>query len=143
MSKRGLAIKHGMTKTPEYVAWSRMKFRCYNETYEHRKYYITINVCDTWLNSFETFFKDMGERPSKEHSLDRLDGAKNYTKDNCRWATKKEQTSNRTNNIIYKGETAVDASLRLGGCKALVSNRISLQGWGLEKAFTTKLYKRA
>lgn len=133
---------HGMTKTPEYVAWNRMKYRCYNPKYAHKQYYIGVKVCESWLNSFENFFNDMGKRPSENHSLDRIDGTKNYTKTNCRWATKKEQTSNRSNNVIYNGETAADASSRLGGSRMLVSNRITMSNWSIEDAFTIPKYHR-
>lgn len=53
------------------------------------------------------FLVDMGEKPSKKHSLDRIDVNGNYEPSNCRWATQSEQMRNtRVNlNITYKGVT--------------------------------------
>lgn len=65
-----------------------------------------ITVCDSWKNSFESFYYDMGQAPSLMHSIDRIDGTKGYFKDNCKWSTPLEQSSNiSTNRIIeYKNE---------------------------------------
>lgn len=80
-----------------------MLTRCFNERCSDYFRYggRGITVCDRWANSFEAFFVDMGCRPSAAHSLDRINNQGNYEPDNCRWATKKEQSRNQsTNNII-------------------------------------------
>jgi hypothetical protein len=100
------STKHGKSKkTNEYFAWCSMKERCNNPNVPS---YINyggrgIKVCDEWLNSFETFFKDMGERPSPTHSIDRIDNSKGYSKENCKWSTKTEQALNQR---IYKNNTS-------------------------------------
>lgn len=54
-----------------------------------------ITVCERWQNDFAAFVADMGEKPSRLHSIDRRDNNAGYHPANCRWATKLEQTRNR------------------------------------------------
>lgn len=74
-----------------------MRARCTNPKERVYEYYggRGISVCDRWLNSFENFFEDMGPRPSKKHSLERMDVNGNYEPGNCKWATRTEQGINR------------------------------------------------
>lgn len=94
-----IATKHGRSGTPEHNAWKAMKRRCYLETDKAYKNYggRGIIVCDRWLESFMNFYEDMGDRPSKNHSLDRINNEGNYEASNCKWSTTKEQGRNKRN----------------------------------------------
>lgn len=124
---------------PEYTIWGEMKARCLNknrENYGGRG----ITVCSRWLR-FEEFIKDMGTRPSKNHSIDRIDNDKGYFKENCKWATWKEQSRNKRNNvnITYQGKTQClpDWAEELGISKSTLQSRINRSNWPIERAFTT------
>lgn len=135
---------HGKSKTPTYIAWRGIKQRCLDKNIEG---YISyggrgIKVCDRWLNSFENFLEDMGERPSPKHSIDRIDNDGNYEPNNCRWATNKEQSCNRRSSFIinYKGksQTLMEWSEELEMSYHLLRDRIVRYKWDIEKSFMTK-----
>ena len=100
---------HGMKGTKEYTAWINMKQRCLNPNHQAYSYYggRGITVCEEWINSFEAFYEYLGDAPSPEHSIDRIDENKNYYPENVEWGTKQTQSFRRrtpsNNTSGYKG----------------------------------------
>jgi len=87
---------HGLRNHELYGVWKAMFNRTCKPNYKgyHRYGGRGIKMCDSWKNSFVNFLNDVGERPSKKHSLDRIDNNGNYEPSNIRWATQKEQMNN-------------------------------------------------
>lgn len=92
---------HNRTGTRAHRIWKNMKNRCNNPKADNYKYYggRGIKVCDRW-NLFENFISDMGDPPTKDHSLDRIDPNGDYSPDNCRWLHFKLQARNTRSNRI-------------------------------------------
>lgn len=90
--------KRGQSKDPRYGIWSNMIGRCSNPRNSHFMHYggRGVVVCDRWLgeDGFFNFIADVGERPSKKHSIDRVDVNGDYEPNNVRWATQIEQMQN-------------------------------------------------
>jgi hypothetical protein len=110
---------HGMDGTSEYRLWTDMKRRCYQpHRLDYKNYGARgIYVCEKWRNSFEAFYRDMGDRPAG-YVLDRRDNDGPYSPENCHWVTRKQQERNkRTNRLVTvngKTMTAAEAIERFG-----------------------------
>jgi hypothetical protein len=89
--------KHGLANTLTYSSWYNMINRCRSTDPRVAKWHGSrgIKVCERWLHSFENFLADMGERPSLNHSIDRINNDLGYFPENCRWTTSKEQRRNQ------------------------------------------------
>lgn len=131
----------GGKKSPTYISWEKMMARCYKEKDPHYHHYGAkgIRVIERW-HDFKPFLEDMGERPSKEYTLDRIDSKGNYEPGNCRWATAKVQGNNTSRNIkfSYQGEEKTIAELAdIAGIKYdTMYCRLMIYKWSVEKAMT-------
>jgi len=89
--------KWGEFPRDEYQVWYSMITRCCNRRHPYFAHYggRGIRVCDRWRHDFMAFLSDMGPRPSRAYTLDRLDNESDYGPENCRWATTYQQAHNR------------------------------------------------
>lgn len=138
---------HGMSKTSTYGIWRGVKNRCLNSNVKGFSNYggRGIAICDRWnigengKSGFECFIEDVGERPSKKHSIERLDVNGHYAPGNVAWATLKEQANNRrcTRFIDYQGSRiSLSEAIETSGCKIhyeIVAGRIA-RGWSVMDA---------
>jgi len=124
--KHGAYINKG--ETPEHYTWRSMLARCRNKNSKDYEYYGAkgISVCKRWL-SYENFILDMGNRPSADHSLDRINTKKGYMPSNCRWATRSEQQKNKSTTKFYSNGafsgTLVECAKYIGISKELAHYR--------------------
>jgi len=143
--------KHGQAKigfrTNEYMAWQGIKHRCYNKKDSH--YYLYggrgIIMCDRWKNSFLNFIQDMGNRPSGNYSIDRINNNGNYEPSNCMWATAKAQQNNkRTNRMILvdgNNMTITNCAIYFGVAFSTIRRMINKIGEEETIKLYTKKYK--
>ena len=121
------------SKHPLYQTWDGIKKRCYQINATGYKNYggRGIKMCDDWKNSFWTFISDMGDKPFFTSTIERINNNDNYTKENCIWATPKEQAENRRNNIniVYKNKKYTLFSL----CKLLNLKHTTID-WRLKRS---------
>lgn len=143
--EKGIAnhkYKHGMTDTPEYKAWNNMYSRCLNKNHPRYKDWggRGITMDKKWLK-FEGFYEDMGDRPEGNYTLERKDNSLGYSKDNCYWATTKEQALNRRSNRILTANgykfTMIEWSEKLNINPVTLSSRLR-RGWSVEEALAGK-----
>lgn len=135
---------HGMAKRKDrhtsYGCWAAMKTRCLNPlaTGTHNYRGRGIKMCERWL-SFESFYADMGPRPSLKHSIDRINQNGDYCPENCRWADRVTQNNNRRDNILVFWQnrkwTITELAAHAGMSRKLLSQRIRLK-WEVDRAIT-------
>jgi len=138
-------VTHGMSKTPEYVAWCKMRDRCNRESGKDYKDYggRGIKVCDEW-SDFTAFYNYIGDRPSAKHSLDRIDVNGNYEPGNVRWATPMTQGNNTRRNrfLVFNSvrKTVSEWSADTGLSLCAIHSRLD-RNWDVEKTLTTPVRK--
>jgi len=141
-------VSNKYQNTRTYGCWVALKHRCTSPNSVNWANYggRGITVCERW-KKFENFFEDMGECPSKAHSIDRIDNDGPYSPENCRWSTRKEQSRNtRSNfNVTFQGKTQTLMAWveELGLTYATISGRIHQLGWTPEEALSIPCVKGA
>lgn len=150
ITRKSVARKHGHATSNatsrEYHIWENMKQRCNNPNASHYERYggRGISYCEQW-EEFANFYADMGDAPSRKHSLDRIDNNGNYAPDNCRWATMQEQmlNSTRVRMIEAFGETMpVYHAIKRAGISPQTFYRRINEGWSIEKALAERPYAK-
>lgn len=140
--------KHNMSNTSEYISWTHMLARCRNKNNHAYSRYggRGIEVCEGWLKSFESFYKDMGAKPSGEYSLERMNNNGNYESSNCRWATYTEQANNTRASVYvsFKDErlTVTQWERKLKINKGTLWNRLFVLKWSIDKAILTPVISK-
>jgi len=137
-----------MSGTPIYTLWLNMKCRCYDpqainyERYGERG----VSVCERWRTSFQNFYQDMGNIPAPGYSIERIDNEGNYTPENCRWATPKEQARNTRRNrmLTHKGKTlsVAEWSEITGIGSTTIRQRLDGCNWSVDEALTIPVLRR-
>ncbi len=136
---------HGKSGSTEYTIWHNMRNRCLDS--RHRAYPRYggrgIKICKRW-DDVRLFIKDMGLRPSMDHTLDRKDNDGPYCKDNCTWSLRRAQQRNREYQKLIKvgnrSMLAVEWSEITGINHITISSRIRL-GWPPKDAATQPVMK--
>ncbi len=139
------SIRHGHairgTRSITYATWKSMRQRCLDPNASNYHLYggRNIHICQQW-EDFTAFLEDMGDRPSPNHTIDRINPDGDYAPGNCRWATAKEQGRNRRTNrmLTYKGETfcLVEWAERIGMNLDTLTDRLRKGGYTVEEALT-------
>lgn len=138
---------HGNTSNELWDVFYQMNQRCNNSGHKYYHCYggRGITVCERWADTnpqgFINFLEDMGERP-EGMTLDRIDNNKGYSKENCRWATRKQQSNNtRTVRLItFNGKTLSlsDWAKEIGIDVTTLSRRLDKMGLSFEDAISWK-----
>lgn len=132
----------------EYGIWINMKNRCFNPKADNYKYYggRGIAVCEDWRCSFSAFYAHIGPRPSKNHTVDRIDTLRGYEPGNVRWAAPEVQQNNRRDcrflEAFGKTQTIAQWARECGIPYGYIRDRLEL-GWSAADAIATPVRKMA
>lgn len=135
---KALNTTHGLSDSREYAIWHGMHYRCSSgaDNYGGRG----ITVCERW-SSFEAFYSDMGQAPSAQHSIDRIDVNGHYEPSNCRWATTDVQANNRRDTVVLSvcgtSLPLAEWARRLGIDRVLLWIRLFRLKWSVVEALAT------
>lgn len=133
--------------SPEYRTWSGMVDRCENP--KNKSYPIYggkgVRVSEEWRADFSAFFRDMGQKPTPSHSIERINSGGNYEAGNCRWASRKEQGNNTSRNkiVVLDGrEMTLAQACDLRGMHYPTVKSRMLRGMSIEEALEPRHLKK-
>ena len=133
------SLRHGHSAngvmSPTYTSWLGL-----NKRHKQQERHAHATVCERW-RLFDNFLADMGERPAGK-TLDRIDGSKGYSPDNCRWATPTEQCRNRSNTLMHDGVPLAELCEERGLPYKTVWARIRNYGMSVEEALNRPVRRR-
>lgn len=148
MGKGDSNYKHGLSRTPEYRAWQTMRLRCLEPSNPAYPAYggRGITVCDRWKDSPDAFVEDMGQKPSPEYELDRIDNDGPYAPENCRWVPRTVNSRNRRSNVWIslggESRTLAEWCERLDMPRDTIRKRLAA-GWPPEEVFSVPVRRKA
>lgn len=142
----GMCRRSGAGRSPEFITWSGMRDRCSNKNNPAYGRYggRGIVVCKRW-ESFSAFISDMGLKPSKLHTIERINNSIGYFPSNCKWATKKDQANNRRSNLKLTLDGVTKTAAQWGEVVGIPPATLVARkryGWTDSKALQTPLTKR-
>ena len=147
--KKGQHPDGPIPKDPETTRYIRLlagiRSRCYYQKSTGYERYggRGIKISEDWKEDTRAFIawaKKTHPKDGKKYSIERIDLDGDYSPENCRWATAKEQANNRSNNTFHKGKTLSQWADELGCKVSVITNRIS-RGWSIEDAVQTPTRK--
>ena len=130
---------HGMRSTDFYNIWASIRQRCNNPKNLAYKNYGGRDIKCSW-NTFEKFKKDMFDSYKKGLTIDRINNDDNYSKENCRWTTRAEQSRNTRRNVLFtfkgKEKCLSEWAEEYGIEMRTLWARINVLRWPIDKALT-------
>jgi hypothetical protein len=137
---------HSMSATRQYRIWQGLKSRCTNRRcFEYSKYgALGISYPPKW-ERFEGFWDDMADGYADDKTIDRIDGSKGYSKQNCRWVDYQGQNRNKADNVLltHNGKTQCVAAWaeEVDIPQCTLYNR-KARGWTDEQVLTTPVQEQ-
>lgn len=135
---------HGLRHHPMYNMWFKMIERCSNPKNKSFRDYGAkgITVSDRWRGSFEFFLKNMGERPSPSHEIDRINNSLGYFKENCRWVTRTENARNKSTTFLNAGDVReIKSLLSAGKAQSEIAKQYSVSKYCIHDIARGKSWK--